>query len=49
MNPERVIFARAENRQVGPKNPWFFRGLLLLAVLLAAALAQMIMPGGILH
>jgi hypothetical protein len=49
MNPERVIFAPAEKRQIGPKNPWVFRSLLLFAVLLVAGLAQMITPGGILH
>jgi len=39
MLPGRTLFAAAERRQIGPKNPWFFRSLLLLAIFLVAAWA----------
>jgi hypothetical protein len=47
MLPTRHIFAGAPDRQVGPKNPWLFRSLLLIAVLATAILAQIIEPGGV--
>jgi hypothetical protein len=49
MRADRTIFAAAERRQVGPKNPWFFRSLLLVAFLLCAGLVQIVTPGGYFH
>jgi hypothetical protein len=46
MRADRTFFAPAEKRQVGPKNPWFFRSLLLIAFLLCVALQQIVAPGG---
>jgi hypothetical protein len=47
MLPTRHLFVDAPDRQVGPKNPWLFRALVLAAILATAALAQIIEPSGI--
>ena len=49
MLPDRHFFAESQRKQVGPRSPWFFRGLLLFAILLVAAVTQVLEPGGIWH
>ena len=44
--PGRHLFAEAEKKQE-PSMRWFLRGLVLVAVLLSLAFAQIISPGGL--
>jgi hypothetical protein len=46
----RYFYAQAEDvRQIGPKSPWFFRGMICTAVILMSLWFQFLAPGGLFH
>ena len=46
----RHFYAQVEDvRQIGPKSPWLFRGMICAAIILMSLWFQFLAPGGVFH